>query len=129
MAKIKPEFDKRGVKIIGLSVDPLDRHSGWASDIQETQGFGPNFPMIADVDYNVSKLSSRAPSRGKVRGSGGAGNQPDLVASGRTEIRSFCKSDVEEQCRAGSAIWRSQTTLAPLREWTTNSSAPPRACD
>ena len=54
MAKIKPEFDKRGVKIIGLSVDPLDRHAGWASDIKETQGFAPNYPMIADVDYNVS---------------------------------------------------------------------------
>lgn len=62
MAKIKPEFDKRDVKIIGLSVDPLDRHSGWASDIQETQGFGPNFPMIADVDYSVSKLYGMLPA-------------------------------------------------------------------
>ena len=44
MAKIKPEFDKRGVKIIGLSVDPLDRHAGWAADIKETQGFAPNYP-------------------------------------------------------------------------------------
>ena len=50
MAKIKPEFDKRGVKIIGLSVDPLGRHSGWANDIKETQGFAPNYPMIADID-------------------------------------------------------------------------------
>jgi alkyl hydroperoxide reductase subunit AhpC len=56
MARIQPEFDNRGVKIIGLSVDPLDRHSSWASDIKETQGFAPNYPMIADVDYNVSKL-------------------------------------------------------------------------
>jgi len=56
MAKIKPEFDKRGVKIIGLSVDPVDRHAGWASDIKETQGFAPNYPIIADIDYNVSKL-------------------------------------------------------------------------
>ena len=62
MAKIKPEFDKRDVKIIGLSVDPLDRHSGWANDIQETQGFGPNFPMIADVDYSVSKLYGMLPA-------------------------------------------------------------------
>src|SRR6187455_2328439 len=53
MAKIKPEFDKRGVKIIGLSVDPVDRHAGWAADIKETQGFEPNYPMIGDVDYNV----------------------------------------------------------------------------
>src|SRR5258707_889647 len=62
MAKIKPEFDKRGVKIIGLSVDPLDRHSGWANDIKETQGFAPNYPMIADVDYNVSKLYGMLPA-------------------------------------------------------------------
>jgi thioredoxin-dependent peroxiredoxin len=62
MARIKPEFDKRDVKIIGLSVDPLDRHAGWANDIQETQGFGPNFPMIADVDYNVSKLYGMLPA-------------------------------------------------------------------
>ena len=46
MAKIKPEFDRRGVKIIGLSVDPIDRHAGWASDIKETQGHAPNYPMI-----------------------------------------------------------------------------------
>src|SRR5262249_48229351 len=62
MAKIKPEFDKRGVKIIGLSVDPLERHSGWANDIKETQGFAPNYPMIADVDYNVSKLYGMLPA-------------------------------------------------------------------
>src|SRR6202034_469276 len=62
MAKIKPEFDVRGVKIIGLSVDPLDRHSGWAADIEETQGYAPNFPMIADVDYNVSKLYGMLPA-------------------------------------------------------------------
>ena len=62
MAKIKPEFDKRGVKIIGLSVDPLGRHSGWANDIKETQGFAPNYPMIADIDYNVSKLYDMLPA-------------------------------------------------------------------
>jgi len=62
MARIKPEFDARGVKIIGLSVDPLDRHAGWAADIEETQGFAPNFPMIADVDYNVSKLYGMLPA-------------------------------------------------------------------
>jgi thioredoxin-dependent peroxiredoxin len=56
MAKIKPEFDRRGVKIIGLSVDPLDRHAEWAKDIEETQGAAPNYPMIADTDFNVSKL-------------------------------------------------------------------------
>jgi thioredoxin-dependent peroxiredoxin len=62
MAKIKPEFEARGVKIIGLSVDPLDRHSGWAADIEETQGYAPNFPMIADADYNVSKLYGMLPA-------------------------------------------------------------------
>jgi thioredoxin-dependent peroxiredoxin len=56
MAKIKPEFDRRGVKIIGLSVDPTDRHAEWARDIEETQGHGPNYPVIGDDDYRVSKL-------------------------------------------------------------------------
>src|ERR1700749_857457 len=56
MAKIKPEFDKRGVKVIGLSVDPVDKHSGWAKDIEETQGAAVNFPMIADTDFHVSQL-------------------------------------------------------------------------
>ena len=55
MAKIKPEFDKRGVKIIGLSVDPTDKHEQWANDIQETQGHAPNYPIIGDADFNVSK--------------------------------------------------------------------------
>src|SRR5207253_5363836 len=54
MAKIKPEFDSRGVKIIGLSVDPVENHAKWASDIEETQGHAPNYPMIGDVDFNVS---------------------------------------------------------------------------
>ena len=56
MASIKPEFDKRGVKIIGLSVDPTDKHEQWADDIEETQGTRPNYPLIGDSDYNVSKL-------------------------------------------------------------------------
>jgi thioredoxin-dependent peroxiredoxin len=56
MAKIKPEFDKRGVKIIGLSVDPVDNHAKWSEDIAETQGQAPNYPMIGDADFNVSKL-------------------------------------------------------------------------
>jgi alkyl hydroperoxide reductase subunit AhpC len=62
MAKIKPEFDKRGVKIIGLSVDPVDKHSSWANDIKETQGFAPNYPMIGDSDFNVSKLYGMLPA-------------------------------------------------------------------
>ena len=55
MAKLKPEFDKRGVKIIGLSVDPLDKHKQWAQDIKETQGHAPNYPMIGDTDLSISK--------------------------------------------------------------------------
>jgi alkyl hydroperoxide reductase subunit AhpC len=62
MARIKPEFDRRGVKIIGLSVDPKDKHDAWSDDIKETQGFAPNYPMIADVDYNVSKLYGMLPA-------------------------------------------------------------------
>ena len=56
MASIEPEFARRGVKIIGLSVDPLDKHEEWAKDIEETQGTAPNYPIISDADFNVSKL-------------------------------------------------------------------------
>jgi alkyl hydroperoxide reductase subunit AhpC len=55
MASIKPEFDRRGVKVIALSVDPLDRHGDWARDIEETQGTAPNYPLISDADYAISK--------------------------------------------------------------------------
>jgi len=55
-ASLKPEFDKRGVKVIGLSVDPLDSHHGWEKDIEETQGTAVNFPMIADSDRKVADL-------------------------------------------------------------------------
>ncbi|MBL6749468.1 MAG: peroxiredoxin [Nevskia sp.] len=55
-AKLKPEFDKRNVKVIGLSVDPLGSHEGWSKDIAETQGHTPNFPLIADADKKVSNL-------------------------------------------------------------------------
>jgi alkyl hydroperoxide reductase subunit AhpC len=62
MARLKPEFDKRHVKIIGLSVDPIDKHSGWAKDIEETQGTAVNFPMIGDDDFKVSKLYNMLPA-------------------------------------------------------------------
>jgi thioredoxin-dependent peroxiredoxin len=62
MARIKPEFDRRGVKIIGLSVDPVDKHGQWAKDIEETQGVAPNYPMIGDDDFKVSKLYGMLPS-------------------------------------------------------------------
>jgi alkyl hydroperoxide reductase subunit AhpC len=55
MAKIKPEFDRRGVKVIGLSVDALDKNEGWAKDIEKTQGYAPNYPIIADSDFKVAK--------------------------------------------------------------------------
>ncbi len=62
MAKIKPEFDRRGVRVIGLSVDPVDRHGEWAKDIEETQGHAPNYPIISDADFNVSKLYGMLPA-------------------------------------------------------------------
>ena len=61
MAKIKPEFDKRGVKVIGLSVDSTDDHEGWADDIEETQGSRPNYPIIGDSDFKVSKAYGMVP--------------------------------------------------------------------
>jgi len=62
MAKIKPEFDKRNVKIIGLSVDPTDNHEKWAKDIEETQGTAPNYPIIGDADFSVSKAYGMLPA-------------------------------------------------------------------
>jgi len=62
VAKIKPEFDRRGVKVIGLSVDATSDHVAWANDIEETQGTRPNFPMIGDADFHVSKLYDMLPA-------------------------------------------------------------------
>jgi alkyl hydroperoxide reductase subunit AhpC len=62
MARIKSEFDRRGVKIMSLSVDPVERHLAWAGDIEETQGCAPNFPCIGDADYKVSKLYGMLPA-------------------------------------------------------------------
>ncbi|HTS72199.1 MAG TPA: peroxiredoxin [Gaiellaceae bacterium] len=62
MAKIKPEFDRRGVKIVGLSVDSTSDHEGWAKDIAETQGAAPNYPIIGDADFTVSKLYDMLPA-------------------------------------------------------------------
>jgi alkyl hydroperoxide reductase subunit AhpC len=61
MAKIKPDFDERNVKIIGLSVDPVENHEKWAEDIAETQGAAPNYPMIADTDFAISKAYGMLP--------------------------------------------------------------------
>jgi len=62
MAKLKPEFDKRNVKIIGLSVDAVDNHERWADDIEETQGARPNYPMIGDTDLSISKAWGMLPA-------------------------------------------------------------------
>jgi len=74
MAKLKPEFDKRNVKVIGLSVDPVENHKRWSADIEETQGAAPNYPMIGDTDLTVSKLYNMLPA--------GAGDS----AEGRTAV-------------------------------------------
>src|SRR6202022_4051038 len=62
MAKIKPEFDRRDVKIIGLSVDATTDHEKWAADIEETQGHAPNYPIIGDGDFAVAKLYATLPA-------------------------------------------------------------------
>ncbi|HXT07877.1 MAG TPA: peroxiredoxin [Roseiarcus sp.] len=62
VARMKPDFDQRGVKVIGLSVDPVSQHEGWAKDIEETQGYAPNFPMIGDPTLAVSKLYDMLPA-------------------------------------------------------------------
>jgi alkyl hydroperoxide reductase subunit AhpC len=62
MAKLKPEFDRRNTKIVGLSVDPVESHSKWASDIKETQGYSPNYPMMGDPDLKISKLYGMLPA-------------------------------------------------------------------
>jgi thioredoxin-dependent peroxiredoxin len=62
MARMKPEFDKRNVKVIGLSVDPVDDHKRWAKDIEETQGAAPNYPIIGDADLRISKLYDMLPA-------------------------------------------------------------------
>jgi alkyl hydroperoxide reductase subunit AhpC len=68
MASIKPEFDKRNTKIVGLSADSLDRHSDWAKDIEETQGTAPNYPIIGDPDLKVSKMYGMLPADAEPHG-------------------------------------------------------------
>jgi thioredoxin-dependent peroxiredoxin len=77
MARIKPEFDRRDVKIIGLSVDPVDNHAKWADDIRETQGHAPNYPMIGDPELKVAKLYGMLPAEttGTFQGRTPADNQ------------------------------------------------------
>jgi len=80
MAKIKPEFDRRNVKIIGLSVDPTDKHSEWAQDIAETQGAAPNYPIIGDADFKISKLWG-------MLGADVSGNPADRTAADNQTVR------------------------------------------
>ncbi len=77
MARIKPEFDKRNARIIGLSVDPVANHNKWATDIRETQGHAPNYPMIGDTDLKISKLYGMLPAavEGSCEGRTAADNQ------------------------------------------------------
>jgi alkyl hydroperoxide reductase subunit AhpC len=79
-AAIKPEFDRRGVKIIGLSVDPTGEHDRWADDIEETQGTRPNYPIIGDADFRVSKLYG-------MLGSDVAGDAADRTAADNQTVR------------------------------------------
>jgi thioredoxin-dependent peroxiredoxin len=81
MAKVKPEFDRRGVKIIGLSVDPVDKHELWADDIEETQGTRPNYPIIGDSDYAVAKLYG-------MLGADVSGDAADRTAADNQTVRS-----------------------------------------
>ena len=81
MARLKPEFDKRGCKIIGLSVDPVTSHGRWSKDIEETQGWAPNYPMIGDTDLKVSKLYGMLPA---TSGESSEGRTPADNATVRT---------------------------------------------
>jgi thioredoxin-dependent peroxiredoxin len=80
MARIKPEFDRRGVKIIGLSVDPAEDHQRWADDIEETQGTRPNYPIIGDADFKVSQLYG-------MLGADVSGNPGDRTAADNQAVR------------------------------------------
>jgi alkyl hydroperoxide reductase subunit AhpC len=77
MAKLQPEFDKRGVKIIGLSIDPVDAHAKWSKDIEETQGYAPTYPMIGDPELKVAKAWGMLPADlvGSAQGRTAADNQ------------------------------------------------------
>jgi thioredoxin-dependent peroxiredoxin len=80
MASIKPEFDRRNVKIIGLSVDPVEDHAAWAKDIEETQGTAPNYPIIGDRDFTVSKLYG-------MLGADTSGDPQDRTAADNATVR------------------------------------------
>ena len=93
MAKAKPEFDARNVKIIGLSVDALDNHEAWAKDIEETQGTAPNYPIISDSDFNVSKLYGMLPASTSGDPLAHARRQPDGPQRVRDRARQEGQAD------------------------------------
>ena len=94
MAKIKPEFDRRNVKIIGLSVDQTGKHAQWASDIEETQGTAPNYPIIGDGDFSVSKLYGMLPAATEGDSDApDAGRQPDGAQRVRDRPRQEDQAD------------------------------------
>ncbi len=84
MAKLKPEFDRRNTKIIGLSVDPVSDHTRWAQDIKETQGYAPNYPMIGDPDLKISKAYGMLPA------SAGSSSQGRTPADNQTVRKTGC---------------------------------------
>ena len=96
MARLKPEFDKRGVKIIGLSVDPVDNHKKWAADIKDVVGFAPNYPMIGDTDLKVSKLYGMLPA---------IDGRHALRAARRPIIRPYATSSSSGRTRRSSSCW------------------------
>jgi alkyl hydroperoxide reductase subunit AhpC len=79
MAKLNPDFDKRNVKIIGLSVDTVDKHQGWSKDIEETQGFAPKFPMIGDPEMKIAKLYDMLPAAAGTTSEGRTANDNQTV--------------------------------------------------
>ena len=81
LAKIKPEFDKRGVKILALSVDPVEKHAGWAADIEKSQGAAPNYPLVGDADFSVSKAYG-------MLGADVSGDPNDRTAADNQTVRS-----------------------------------------
>ena len=89
MAQLKPEFDKRNTKIIGLSVDPVENHASWADDIKETQGHAPNYPMIGDTDLDDREALRHAAGvdRGTSEGRTAADNQTVRTSSSSAPTR------------------------------------------
>jgi alkyl hydroperoxide reductase subunit AhpC len=92
MAKIKPEFDRRGVKIVGLSVDPVERHADWAKDIEETQGTAPNYPIIGDSDFQISKAYG-------MLGADVSGDPSDRTAADNQTVRNVFVSGPDKKVK------------------------------